>query len=142
MKTFLQPEVLPASNTQFAEISSHQKLMQAKCNSSSNYVVVAFAHYRDLKVALDELDDTGFSSDYIVLVARNIQRHSWCSQLITNNYFDPEKFDFGEAAQKIFSRLFNRGKYLVKISGNKHDVDYAAGVMGRRQARAKVWHFE
>ena len=142
MKVFFKPKVLRDNAKSRASSSHSPQLIPPKCHSNSTYAVVAFSHHRDVKVALDDLRHTGFSSDYIVLVARNIQRHSWCSKLITNSYFDAEKFDFGKAAQEFFSQLFSNGKYLVLISGKEHDVNYAAKVMGRRQKRAKVWCFE
>ena len=143
MKAFFKPKALLNDSTKLRGISHHStQLISSKRNSNSTYAVVAFSHHRDVKVALDDLQHTGFSSDYMVLVARNIQRHSWCSKLITNNYFDAEKFDFGEAAQEFFSRLFSKGKYLVLISGKEYDVNYAAKVMGRRQDRSEVWRFE
>ncbi|MGL5832607.1 MAG: hypothetical protein ACRC1Z_05150 [Waterburya sp.] len=103
--------------------------------------VVVFSHHRDLKVALDELRDAGFSDDWMTVMARDVQRCSWCSELITKNYFDAEKFDFSQMAQDFFLKLFRRGKYLVLISGNEQDVDAASKIMSRRQNHAQVWQF-
>ena len=140
---WVKPKALLNDTTKLKAISHHScQLIREKRNSSSIYAVVVFSHHRDVKVALDDLRNTGFSSDYIVLVARNVQRHLWCSRLITNNYFDAEKFDFGKVAQKFFAQLFNRGKYLILISGKQHDVNYAAKVMGRRKDHVEVWCFE
>jgi hypothetical protein len=103
--------------------------------------VVVFSHHRDLKVALDDLHHAGFSDDWITLIARNTKRCSWCSALITKNYFDAEKFDFSKVAQDFFLKLFQRGKYLVLISGDELGVDAASKIMSRRQNHAKVWQF-
>jgi hypothetical protein len=114
-------------------------------NNNSCYptrAVVVFSHHRDLKVALDELHHAGFSNDWITLITRNTKHCSWCSEFITKNYFDAEKFDFNQVAQKFFWQLFQRGKYLVLLSGNGYDVDAASKIMSRRQDHAKVWHFE
>lgn len=103
--------------------------------------VVVFSHHRDLKVALDELHDAGFSDDWLTLMARDVQRCSWYAELMTKNYFDAEKFDFSQVVQDFFFQLFQRGKYLVLISGNEPDVDAASKIMSRRQNHAKVWQF-
>jgi hypothetical protein len=109
------------------------------CHETS--AVAVFSHHRDLKVALDDLHRAGFSDDWITLTARNTKRCSWCSELITKNYFDAEKFNFSQAAQDFFLKLFQRGKYLVLISGDQHGVDAASKIMSRRQNHAKVWQF-
>jgi hypothetical protein len=109
------------------------------CNETR--AVVVFSHHRDLKVALDELRDAGFSDDWLTLMTRDVQRCSWCAELMTKNYFDAEKFDFNQVAQDFFFKLFRRGKYLVLISGNERDVDAASKIMSRRQNHAQVWQF-
>jgi hypothetical protein len=113
-------------------------------NNHSYYptrAIVVFSHHRDLKVALDELHYAGFSNDWITLITRNTKHCSWCSEFITKNYFDAEKFNFSQVTQDFFFKLFRRGKYLVLISGNEQDVDAASKIMSRRQNHAKVWQF-
>lgn len=120
----------------------NQNLEQPQSKSCHGTRAVAvFSHHRDLKVALDDLHHAGFSDDWITLIARNTKRCSWCSELITKNYFDAEKFDFSKVAQDFFLKLFQRGKYLVLISGDEDDVDAASKIMSRRQNHAKVWQF-
>jgi hypothetical protein len=114
-------------------------LIQKSCDKIR--AVVVFSHHRDLKVALDELHHAGFSDDWITLVTRNTKHCSWCSQLIANNYFET-KFNFSQAAHKFFWQLFQRGKYLVLISGNESNVNAASKIMSRRQDHAQVWRFE
>lgn len=109
--------------------------------SDETRAVVVFSHHRDLKVALDELRDAGFSDDWLTLMTRDVQRCSWCAELMTKNYFDAEKFDFNQVAQDFFFKLFRRGKYLVLISGNEQDVDAASKIMSRRQKHVQVWQF-
>jgi hypothetical protein len=112
-----------------------------KKDGKKTRAVIVFSHHRDLKVALDELHDAGFSNYWLTLMTRNVQRCSWYAELITKNYFDAEKFDFSQAAQDFFCQLFRRGKYLVLISGKEQDVDAASKIMSRRQKHAKVWQF-
>lgn len=104
--------------------------------------IAVFSHHRDVKVALDELNDDGFAVDNLALIARQVQRCNSGSELITNNQFDLIKFGLNPVAQKFFSRLFERGKYLLLIDGTKHDVDAACQIVSRRRNRAKVWRFK
>jgi hypothetical protein len=122
-------------------INQNLALVQDNNNCYPTRAVVVFSHHRDLKVALDELHDAGFSDDWLTLMTRDVQRCSWYAELITKNYFDAEKFDFSEVAQNFFSQLFQRGKYLVLISGNEDVVGTASKIMSRRQKHAKVWQF-
>jgi len=141
MLSFFQPEALFTGKAQFKKIS-HKNLLSAKHKSNKNRAVVVFAHHRDVKVALDELNYAGFSYDSLTLIARQAQRCLDDSGLITNSYFDPQKFDFNQVSQKFFLRLFKRGKYLVLVKASEHDVNAASKIMSCRRDRAEVWRFE
>jgi hypothetical protein len=121
--------------------TSNNNLKQFQ-SKSETLAVAVFSHHRDLKVALDDLHLAGFSDDWITLIARNTKRCCWCSELITKDYFDAEKFNFSKVAQEFFLKLFQRGKYLVLISGNEYDVDAASKIMSRRQNHAQLWQFD
>lgn len=140
MLTLFKPQTLFAAPAKPEESTNKNcNLVQNSCNETR--AVVVFSHHRDLKVALDELHHAGFSDDWITLMTRNTKHCLWCSQLIANNYFEA-KFNFSQAAHEFFWQLFQRGKYLVLISGDDPDVDAASKIMSRRQNRAKVWRFE
>jgi len=142
MKTFFKPEVLFQHNTKLPAIfHNHRLLIQNENDSNTTYAVVVFSHHRDAKVAFDDLDNAGLSYNSLVLIARNAERYTWRHELRINDYFEPQKFDFNQIAQEFFSRLFQKGKYLVLISGEKSEVNTVAKIMSHRHGHSEVWHF-
>ncbi|MEM8674760.1 MAG: hypothetical protein AAGF83_12930 [Cyanobacteria bacterium P01_G01_bin.67] len=143
MKAFFKSKALLSKTTKLKELPSKNSLLiQSENAVNSNYAVIVFAHHRDVKVALDDLDNAGFSCDWISLIARKAKRHTWYPELIINDYFEPAKFDFNQIAQEFFLRLFQRGKYLVLVTGNKYDVNSASKIMARRPGHSEVWYFQ
>ena len=119
------------------------RLLDRDCNSDrSTRAVVVFHHYRDVKVALDELSSAGFSHDCLTLVSRRPQSYVGHADLITDSCFNREKFNFSQVAQEFFLRLFQKGKYLVSIEGSHYDIKAASKIMSRRRHHAQMWHFE
>jgi hypothetical protein len=141
MIALFRPKALVAEIAKLKKPINQNFALVQNSKGKKTRAVVVFSHHRDLKVALDELHDAGFSNHWLTLMTRNAQRCSWCAELMTENYFDAKKFDFSQAAQDFFCQLFRRGKYLVLISGNEQDVDVASKIMSRRQKHAKVWQF-
>jgi hypothetical protein len=141
MIAFFRPRALVTELVKLTKPINQNLAVVQKNRSNETRAVVVFSHHRDLKVALDELRDAGFSDDWLTLMTRDVQRCSWCAELMTKNYFDAEKFDFNQVARDFFFKLFRRGKYLVLISGNERDVDAASKIMSRRQNHAQVWQF-
>lgn len=133
MKTLLDSHTLSG-------IFGSRKIISNTSNTSFDRIVGVFSHYRDVKVALEELLEAGFPTSMIKLTARNCQHHSWLAEVTTNNYFDESTFNCDRAARKFFRRLFQRGKYLMLVTGNEHDVTYASSIMGRRRGHSEVWH--
>lgn len=143
MKAFFKSKALLRNATKLKEIShNHSLSIQNKNASYGNYGIVVFSHHRDVKVALDDLRNAGVSHDEIILIARNARRYSWYPTLMIDSYFDSEKFNFNQIAQEFFLRLFQRGKYLVLIAGDKYQVNSVSKIMGRRPGHSEVWHFE
>ena len=143
MKAFFKSKALLRNATKLKEIShNHSLLIQNKHDNHATYGIVVFSHHRDVKVALDDLRNAGVSQDGIILIARNARRYSWYPRLMINSYFDPEKFNFNQIAQEFFLRLFQRGKYLVLIAGDKYEVNSVSKIMGRRPGHSEVWHFQ
>ena len=140
MKTFFKPL---SSKNKFEAVSHNVRLIQNKHDGDVNSAVVVFSHHRDVKVALDDLKDAGFGySDRLLLMARNAERYSWHRQLTIYNYFDVEEFDCSHADKDFFWRLFQRGKYLLLISGTRYDINSVTKTVARRRGHAEVWHFE
>ena len=139
MKTFLKPQLLPENR--FEKVSDNSGLIQNK-HDDVNSAVVVFSHHRDVRVALDDLKNAGMTSDRFILMARNAERYSWHRELTIDNYFDVEEFDCSQADRDFFWRLFQKGKYLLLISGSKYDVDSVTKIVARRRGHAEVWHFE
>lgn len=140
-------ETLLDSRTPLSDIFGSRKTLGNIDNSNignigSAHIIGVFSHHRDVKVALEELIEAGFPTSSIGLTARNCQRHSWLPEVGTNNCFDEEVFSFDRAARKFFQRLFQRGKYLMLVTGNERDVFYAGSIMGRRRGHSEVWHCE
>ena len=140
MKAFFKPKALLPITRKSPEISPrHSVSIHNKNDYDSTYTVVVYSHHRDVKVALDDLHNAGFSNDAITLIAHNARRYSWNYQLMINNYFDLNKFDFNHIAQEFFLRLFQKGKYLVLIKGEKADVNAISKIMARRDGHAEAW---
>lgn len=133
MKTLLDSHTLSG-------IFGSRKIISNTSNTSCDRIVGVFSHHRDVKVALEELLEAGFPTSTIELTARNCQRHSWLLEVATNNYFDEETFSCDRAARKFFQRLFQRGKYLMLVTGNERDVTHASSIIGRRRGHSEVWH--
>lgn len=142
MKAFFKPKALLYSTTKLRDIFHSNVSIPHQNYSNSTCAVVVFSHHRDVKVAFDDLDNAGLASDGVTLVAHNARRYFWDCDLIINNYFDSEKFAFNQIAQEFFSRLFQRGKYLALITGDKYDVNTISKIMARRQGHAEAWHFK
>ena len=141
MKTFFRSQTL-LSNNRFEAVSHDVRLIQNKHDSNLDNAVVVFSHHRDVRVALDDFRNAGQISDRLLLMARNAGRYSWHRELTTYNYFDVEEFNCSQADRDFFWRLFQRGKYLLLISGTRYDIDSATRIVARRRGHAEVWHFE
>ena len=140
---FFQPRALFSSLTPLAANNLVGTLVSGNsCQHTATTAVAVFSHYRDVKVALDELNGDGFSHDSLTLIARQAQKCSGYTDLLTSSSFDASKFGVTPAAQTFFSRLFARGKYLLLVQGSKHDVNAASKIVSRRRNHAQVWHFE
>lgn len=143
MIAFFRPRALFTSTVKFRE-NKNKSLLSVQNNSKyqATNAVVLFSHHRDVKVALGELSDAGFSSDNLTLIARHARRYSWNPELIVNSYFDVAKFGFNQVALEFFRQLFQKGKYLVLITGSKQDVSVASKIMSRRQDHSEAWYFD
>ena len=141
MIAFFKPATLFSDRTE-SKAASHKDWGSTKGKSNFNSAVVVFAHHRDVKVALDELDSAGFSHDNLTLIARQAKRCVGYSEIITHDWFDRQQFDYDRISQELFLRLFNRGKYLVLVNGSQADVNAATKIMSRRRDRAKVWRVQ
>ena len=142
MIAFFRPRALFTGMATFKQ-TANQSFLSGKNRASDNrsHAVVAFSHHRDVKVALEELNCAGFSTDCLTIIARHAKRLD-DSELVIKSCFDARQFDFSQIAQEFFSRLFKRGKYLVLIDGRKYDVCAASKIISRRQSHVEVWHFE
>ena len=142
MKTFFRPQTLLFENNRFEAVSYNARLIQNKCEGDVANAVIVFSHHRDVRVALDDFRNAGLISDRLILMARNAGRYSWHRELTAYNYFDVEEFDCIQADKDFFWQLFQKGKYLLLISGTRYDVDSATRIVARRRGHAEVWHFE
>ena len=140
MKTFLTPQTLLFENKSPA-VSDNSRLIQKNDGNLANAVII-FSHHRDVRVALDDFKNAGFSCDRLILMARNAERYSWHRELTAYNYFDVEEFDCSQADRDFFWQLFQKGKYLLLISATEYDVNSATKIVARRRGHAEVWHFE
>lgn len=143
MRVFFNPKALLPITRKLPQIpTDHNLLIQNKQGHNLTYAVVVYSHHRDVKVALDDLKNAGFATDDMILIAHNARRYSWNHQLMFNDYFDLKKFDFNHIAQEFFLRLFQKGKYLVLVTGEKADVKAISKIMARRDGHAEAWNFE
>ncbi len=112
-----------------------------KINSKSTHVVGVLSNHRDVKVALEELQDAGYPAHWITLFARDIRGYSWSPELIIYDCWNEKSFDFAGNAQYFFRRLFQRRKYLILVAANGSNVNSAGKIIGRRRKYARVWYF-
>ncbi len=145
MKVFFNPKALLPIKSKLPKTLPCNSLLLHKKHGHDldlTYAVVVYSHHRDVKVALDDLKNAGCTTDDMILIAHNAKRYSWNHQLMINDYFDLKKFAFNHIAQEFFLRLFQKGKYLVLITGEKADVNAISKIMARRNGHAEAWNFE
>ena len=109
-------------------------------NVSINSQVGVFASYQDVKVAIEELLEAGFSCDRVTLVASHVGHHNWLNGLTTYDSFPEELFSANDIDRHFFQRLFHRGRYLLLVAGENKDLKLAGTIMGRRRGHAEVWY--
>ncbi len=154
MKTLIHPKAL-FSNIVKAKVHSSNDFLTNN-NAGIAHEVGVFAHHRDAKVAIEELQEAGFSLDEITLVARNAWHHRWLGDLTIYNYFNQELFDqrseqapsfYGgvisdsnQIARRYCQKLFQQGKYLLLVTEKENNLN-AGTIMGRRRGHSEVWYF-
>ena len=140
MNTPIHPKTLLSNDV---EIIHNSNLSLTKnTNASINSQVGVFASHRDVKVAIEELLEAGFSCDRMTLVARHIGHHHWLDNLTTYDSFSEELFGKNDIDRHFFQRLFQQGKYLLLVSGENSDLKLAETIMGRRRGHAEVWYVQ
>ena len=141
MKTLINPRTLLSNIIKTKKEKSSNYLFPNKNNLNSSYKVGVFSHYRDAKVALEELEEAGFPLGRITLIARDCWRYRWLPDLIIGDRFEDESFGSNQIARHFFQRLFKQGKYLLLVTGKENDVNSACVIMGRRKGHSEVWYF-
>ena len=135
---FFQPQAL---FTIKPKLHQSRVVPLVQCQNQKHRAVAVFSHHRDVKVALDDLECSGFSHDSLTLIGRQARRCVDYSELVISSSFDDYGFSLSPAIKK-FLRLFKRGKYLLLVNGSEHDVNAASKIISRRRNRAEVWRFE
>ena len=123
-----------------AEEKNSGRDLLLKERSNPTLEIAVFNHYRDVKVAVEELQEAGFGLSEITLIARR-WRSDWLRNLTIYNNLEDISFGLDEAGQNFFQKLFQRGKYLLLLTGRENEMNAAGAIMERRQAHAKVWQF-
>jgi hypothetical protein len=141
MKTLIEPQKLLSNTIWLQKRESSNCLSLHKNDLNSTHLMGVFSHYRDAKVALEELEEAGFVLNKITLVARNYWRYHWRNELTVSECFDEELFGSNQVVRYFFQRLYQRGKYLLLFPGKKNDVSFVGAIMGRRQGHSEVWYF-
>ncbi len=138
MKTLIHPKAL-FSNIVKAEVHSSNDF-PTNNNAGITHEVGVFAHHRDAKVAIEDLQEAEFSLDKITLVARNAWHHRWLGDLTIYSYFNQELFDSNQIARRYCQKLFQQGKYLLLVTEKENNLN-AGKIMGRRRGHSEVWYF-
>jgi hypothetical protein len=113
-------------------------------DSHDNYyqkAVGIFFHHRDVKVVLEELKEIGFPLSKISLIARHSKKHNWSSGLQICDRFNAKILELPEALRYLLHHYFNRGKYLVLVSGTNADIQVARNILSRRPKHSEVWQW-
>ncbi|GAB4539381.1 MAG: hypothetical protein Tsb0014_29730 [Pleurocapsa sp.] len=100
-----------------------------------------FFHHRDVKVVLEELREIGFPLSKISLIARHSKKHNWSSGLQICDRFNAKILELPEALRYLLHHYFNRGKYLVLVSGTNADIQVARNILSRRPKHSEVWQW-
>ena len=124
------------------ENAKPSRLLAYSNSDRSTKAVVVFNHHRDVRVALDELYDAGFSTDCLTLISRRSLKYMDRVEIATSSNLNLEKFNFDRQSQEFFSRLSDRGKYLILITGSHSDIKAASKIVSRRRHRTQIWHFK
>ena len=111
-----------------------------KANSELTHEVGVFINHRDVRVAIEELQEAGFSLDEITLIARR-WRYGWLGDLVICDRFEAASFGSNETAQNFFNKMFHKGKYLLLLKGKANEMNCAGAIMSRRRGHADVWQF-
>ncbi len=139
MKTLIHPRVL-FSNIVKREVCNSDDFSPTNNNAGIAHEVGVFAHHRDAKVAIEELQEAGVSLNEITLVARNAWHHHWLGDLTIYSYFNEKLFDSDQIARRFCQKLFQQGKYLLLVTEKENELN-AGSIMGRRRGHSKVWYF-
>nr|ADN15739.1 hypothetical protein Cyan7822_3805 [Gloeothece verrucosa PCC 7822] len=146
-RNFQKPELTHVPKNQLthqpreiqSQVAAHSSKLKAQ-TFLDKITVGVFFHHRDVRVALEDLTNAGFPLNSLTLMARNIERHNWLSQLNIFSHFEPEIFSFSRECEQFFQKFFCRGKYILVVEGTEEMVDFAAKVFARRRDHSKVWY--
>ena len=106
MKAFLESKASLSDTVKLEKAKNNNYLFSIENNSSKlTHAVGVFSHHRDVKVALEELRDTGFPLNWITLIARDCWRYSWSPGLSIYNYCDEGTLSFNQNSQHFFSAI-------------------------------------
>ena len=164
MKTLIRPGAL-LSNMVKTKVARNNDMHPTQKDKYVREVGV-FASHRDVLVAIEELLEAGFSLDGIALVARQARRnfagvrpvvlkdtpsdkfteqeakhHDWQEDFTIYDNFNVELFGLNEIDRYFFLRLFERGKYLLLVTGTEQDLKSIGAIIGRRRGHGEVWYF-
>ena len=139
MKTLIRPGAL-LSNMVKTKVARNNDMHPTQKDKYVREVGV-FASHRDVLVAIEELLEAGFSLDGIALVARQAKHHDWQEDFTIYDNFNVELFGSNEIDRYFFLRLFERGKYLLLVTGTEQDLKSIGAIIGRRRGHGEVWYF-
>ena len=140
MNTPIHPKTLLSNDVEV--ICHSNSSITENTNASINSEVGVFASHRDVRVAIEELLEAGFSCDRIALIARHAERYDWLDNLTVYDSFPENLFGTNNIDPHLFRRLFHRGKYLLLVVGENSDLKLARTIIGRRRGHAKVWYVQ
>ena len=158
MKSSIYPKELFSNITKAKVRDSHNLTHTKDSDVKPAHEVGVFASHRDVLVAIEELLEAGFSLDGIALVARQARRnfagvrpvefteqeakhHDWQEDFTIYDNFNVELFGSNEIDRYFFLRLFERGKYLLLVTGTEQDLKSIGAIIGRRRGHGEVWYF-
>ena len=141
MKSLIHPKELLSNITKAKVQNSHNLTPSKNCDIQPAHEVGVFASHRDVLVAIEELLEAGFSLEGIALVARQAKHHDWQEDFTIYDNFDEELFGSNEIDRYFFLRLFERGKYLLLVTGTEQDLKSIGAIIGRRRGHGEVWYF-
>lgn len=103
---------------------------------TSHRAVGVFRDRLDAEAALETLQRSAFPMTQVALVAREYSTSTRIPQLVVRDRFDEMDFGLTEDRRQLFRESFDRGEYLLIVSGTVEEIHNAQVILNRHGIQA------